>query len=314
MKSGQPASLGALKRRGFLAGIATATAALLAYTNKNNAEVAYAADGSFDNLALNGNITFQAPLVNIYRDIHTSTNLGGMRFYNASVLSSTPDGAAIQFWGNGAGLPGQAYIDSGAHNSAAVILRTAPSGGRVTERMRIDSAGTTTFTGDVAITGMKQFVIDHPLDPDNQYLYHSVVEGPEQFNVYSGNVTTDSAGHAVVSLPRYFEAINRDLRYQLTVIVNFAQATVAAKVQNNQFTIRTDQPGVEVSWQVTGIRNDAHAKAHPFVAERPKKNEEIGTRFYPEDFNLPADRGVRIRRGTPETIRPDGGGTRTNGR
>jgi hypothetical protein len=235
-----------------------------------------------------------------------------MRYYNAATLTSTPDGAAIQFWGNGSGLPGQAYIDSGAHTDAAVVLRTASTGGTITERMRINAAGNTTFTGDVAITGMKQFVIDHPLDPDNQYLYHSVVEGPEQFNVYSGNATTDATGHAVVSLPRYFEALNRDYRYQLTVIGNFAQATVAAKIQNNQFTIRTDQPSIEVSWQVTGIRNDAHAKADPFVAERPKKDEEIGSRFYPEDFNLPQDRGIRIRRGTPETIRPGGNGTRTN--
>jgi hypothetical protein len=320
MTSGQPDSLpltratkSAVQRRGLLAGIAAATAGLLAYTNARNTEVAYAVDGSFDNLALNGDITFQAASVNVFRDIHTSTNLGGMRFYNASTLTSTPDGAAIQFWGNGAGLPGQAFIDSGAHSSSAIVLRTAPTGGTITERMRINATGTTTFTGDVAITGMKQFVIDHPLDPDNQYLYHSVIEAPEQFNVYSGNVTTDANGNAGVSLPRYFEALNRDFRYQLTVIGNFAQATVSSKIQNNQFTIRTDQPNVEVSWQVMGIRNDAHAKANPFVAERPKKGEEIGTRIYPEDFNLPEDRGVRIRRGTPENVRP-GPGTRSNGR
>jgi hypothetical protein len=176
MTSGQPDSLpltkatkSAVQRRGLLAGIAAATAGLLAYTNARNTEVAYAVDGSFDNLNLNGDITFQAGSVNIFRDIHTSTNLGGMRFYNASTLTSTPDGAAIQFWGNGAGLPGQAFIDSGAHSQSAIVLRTAPTGGTITERMRINATGTTTFTGDVAITGMKQFVIDHPLDPDNQY-------------------------------------------------------------------------------------------------------------------------------------------------
>jgi hypothetical protein len=204
-------------------------------------------------------------------------------------------------------LPGQAFIDSGAHNDAAVVFRTAPTGGTITERMRINASGNTTFTGDVAITGMKQFVIDHPLDPDNKYLYHSVVEGPEQFNIYTGNVTTDGNGRATVALPDYFEAINRDFRYQLTVLGGFALAVVSGKVQNNQFAIQTDRPNVEVSWQVMGIRNDVHARANPFVAERPKTGVEVGSRFYPEEYNLPADRSVGNRRSPVNvTNRPSG--------
>jgi hypothetical protein len=280
-----------------MAGVAAATAGLLAYAQARNTEVALAVDGTFDNLTVS-NINLNATgKINIgvagkdgFADIHTVNNLGGLRFYNAATLTTTPEGAALQFWGNGSGLPGQAFIDSGAAADAAVILRTAPAGGTVAERMRINSAGNTTFTGDVAISGQKTFVIDHPLDPDNQYLYHSVVEGPEQYLVYNGNVTTDSSGQAVVTLPHYFEAINRDLRYQLTVLGGFAQATIASKVQNNQFTIRTDRPGVEVSWQVTGVRNDIYTRNHPFVAERPKTGVEIGSRFHPEDYNLPEDR------------------------
>ena len=64
-------------------------------------------------------------------------------------------------------------------------------------------------------------------------------------------------------LPDYFEALNGDFRYQLTVIGKFAQATVASEIENNRFTIKTDQPDVKVSWQVTGIRQDASAKAQP---------------------------------------------------
>jgi len=284
-----------------MTGVAAATAALFAYANGRNTEVAYAADGTFDNLNVNNNILFISPSKNEFSDIRTSTNFGGMRYYNAATLTEIPDGAAIQFWGNGSDLPGQAYIDSGAHNSAAVIFRTAPTGGTITERFRINATGSTTVTGDIAISGMKQFVIDHPLDPDNKYLYHSVVEGPEQFNVYTGNVKTDGNGQAVVTLPNYFEAINRDFRYQLTVLGTFAQAIVATPIQNNQFTIRTDKPGVDVSWQVWGIRNDVYARNHPFTTERPKSGAEVGSRLHPEDYDLPHERS-RGNRLSPTSI------------
>jgi len=292
----------------MMAGIAAASAALLAYASGRNPEVAYAVDGNFDNLNLNGQVTLTTPVVNTQRDIHTTTNLGGLRFYNASSLTGTPDGAAIQFWGNGSGLPGQAFIDAGSHNSGAVILRTAGTGIPTAERFRINAAGDCSMTGNLAVSGQKQFVMDHPLDPDNKYLYHSVIEAPEQINVYGGTVTTDAGGNAVVQLPAYFEAINRDFRYQLTTINVFASAIIAAKVKNNQFTIKTDKPGVEVCWQVSGVRNDARARANPFVAERPKQNEEVGSRIHPEDFGLPQDRGVGFRRSPENLIRKTGPG------
>jgi len=106
------------------------------------------------------------------------------------------------------------------------------------------------------------FKIDHPLDPASKYRYHSFVESPDMMNVYNGNITTDGSGLAIVTLPDWFEALNRDLRYQLTVIGLFAHAIVASEIGHNQFTIRTDKPNVKVSWQVTGIRQDAYANAH----------------------------------------------------
>jgi hypothetical protein len=41
-------------------------------------------------------------------------------------------------------------------------------------------------------------------------------------NVYNGNVVTDKRGMATVVLPDYFKALNRDFRYQLTVVGQFA--------------------------------------------------------------------------------------------
>jgi hypothetical protein len=116
------------------------------------------------------------------------------------------------------------------------------------------------FNGDVEITGnlnvtgaTKNFKIDHPLDPENKYLYQAAIESSEALNVYSGNVTTDAKGNAVVTLPEWFDAVNRDLRYQLTVIGTFAQAIVSERVKNNRFTIRTNAPNVEVSTTTTVI-------------------------------------------------------------
>ncbi|RFA09056.1 hypothetical protein B7R54_07325 [Subtercola boreus] len=124
------------------------------------------------------------------------------------------------------------------------------------------------------------FRIDHPLDPDNKWLSHSFVESPDMMNVYNGNVTTDGSGNATIDLPSYFSALNRDFRYQLTVIGTFAQAIVSQKVDGNRFSIKTDKPKIEVSWQVTGIRKDDYAQDNPIVVETTKDKTEAGTRQY----------------------------------
>lgn len=106
-------------------------------------------------------ITFTSPGGVYNRDINLTDNNGGIRIYGAPALTTVPNGAAIQFFGNGVGaFPGQAYIDSGANNSAAVIFRTAGTGQTVTERFRINSIGdiginnsTPAFKLDILHTG-----------------------------------------------------------------------------------------------------------------------------------------------------------------
>jgi hypothetical protein len=153
------------------------------------------------------------------------------------------------------------------------------------------------FNGSVNVTGKLtkpggSFKIDHPLDPANKYLYHSFVESPDMKNVYDGTVMTDGSGTAIVTLPDWFEALNRDFRYQLTVIGQFAQAIVAREIQNNQFTIRTDKPSVKVSWQVTGIRQDAWANAHRIPVEEDKLEKERVYYLHPELYNEAPEKSV----------------------
>ena len=153
------------------------------------------------------------------------------------------------------------------------------------------------FIGPVNVQGTLSksagsFQIDHPLDPANKFLSHSFVESPDMKNIYDGNITTDATGSATVTLPTYFAALNRDYRYQLTVLGQFAQAIVSRKIAGNTFEIRTDKPGVEVSWQVTGIRQDAYAKAKPIVVEEFKPAEQKGFYLYPAGFGASEEKRI----------------------
>ena len=156
------------------------------------------------------------------------------------------------------------------------------------------------IAGNLAIAGAifksgGGFMVDHPLDPGNKYLRHSFVESPDMLNVHNGNVTTDANGEATISLPDYFETLNQDFRYQLTVIGQFAQAIVEQEIRNNQFTIKTDQPRVRVSWQVTGIRRDPWAVAHRIAVEEEKTAEEKGRYLHPELWGRPKEEHIHHR-------------------
>jgi hypothetical protein len=153
------------------------------------------------------------------------------------------------------------------------------------------------FGGNVTISGSLSkaggsFKIDDPIDPANKYLSHSFVESPDMMNIYNGNVVTDGRGSAVVTMPDWFDALNRDFRYQLTVIGQFAQAIVASEIAGNQFTIRTDKPNVKVSWQVTGIRQDAWANAHRIPVEEEKTEKTRGFYLHPELYQQPMERSI----------------------
>ena len=115
------------------------------------------------------------------------------------------------------------------------------------------------------LSGFKCFKIDHPTD-NTKYLQHASVESNQVLNMYSGNVTTDGNGMATVTLPSYFKEINTDYRYVLTVVgQTFAQAIVYQEIDsNNQFKIKTSEPNIKVSWQVTAKRNDTYLLNNPF--------------------------------------------------
>jgi hypothetical protein len=149
------------------------------------------------------------------------------------------------------------------------------------------------FDGDVDVNGTLSksggsFKIDHPLNPANQYLYHSFVESPDMMNVYNGNVVLDENGDAWVELPAYFEALNRDYRYQLTAIgAPGPNLYIAEEIAENRFKVAGGEPGAKVSWQVTGIRQDPWANANRIPVEEEKPAAEQGYYLHPELYGQP---------------------------
>ncbi|NIR28187.1 MAG: hypothetical protein GWN84_02405 [Gammaproteobacteria bacterium] len=152
--------------------------------------------------------------------------------------------------------------------------------------------GNMTVTGNL-VKGGGSFKIDHPLDPENKYLYHFIVESPDMMNIYNGNVVLDENGEAWVKLPEWFQGLNRDIRYQLTAIgVPAPKLYVAVKVSNNRFKIAGGQPDMEVSWQVTGIRHDPYTEVNRIPVEEWKPQAERGRYLHPEAYGKALEMGM----------------------
>jgi hypothetical protein len=138
--------------------------------------------------------------------------------------------------------------------------------------------------------GSGSFMIDHPLDPKNKILFHSFVESPEVKNLYTGEVVLDKKGEAVIYLPSYFLALNRDFRYQATGVEKAMPNLHLKKGVHRRFFIGAPvfilsggEPGGKVSWQVSGVRKDPLIEKFPIINEVVKtKNTEIkeGTCLY----------------------------------
>jgi len=111
-------------------------------------------------------------------------------------------------------------------------------------------------------------------------------------NVYNGNVMLDEGGEAEVELPEWFQALNKDFRYQLTCIGGFSPVYIAEEVTDNRFKIAGGNPRMKVSWQVTGVRNDPFAIVNPIIVEEEKSSEDRGNYLHPEAYGQPKEKGI----------------------
>jgi len=213
-------------------------------------------------------------------------------------------GAGLVATGHGNGVVAQAMVSGFGYGVLATKNSSASVSGYAIYGNHYGGGYALYGVGNFGASGNKSFRIDHPQDPENKYLLHYSMEGPDVLNVYTGNIKTDARGYATITLPDYFAEINRDPRYNLTVIDDgddFVMVKVVRKVVNNQFVIRTSKPKVEVSWEVKGVRNDRFNQRFgaPVVVDKP--DEEKGKYQIPELYGkgqeysidsdtIPADR------------------------
>ena len=204
--------------------------------------------------------------------------------------------------GSGRGVEGLSNTGTGVNGVGSIgvsglSLSTDPNKAAI-QGTALNGAFAGRFFGNVTVTGMLSkaggsFKIDHPLDPENKYLYHSFVESPDMKNIHDGVVVLDSNGDATVELPEWFEALNRDFRYLLTPIGAPGPGLyIAEEISNNRFRVAGGTAGMKVSWQVTGIRQDAWARKNRIPVEEKKSEIERGYYLHPEAFDQPEERGL----------------------
>ncbi|MBX3103212.1 MAG: hypothetical protein KF690_11940, partial [Bacteroidetes bacterium] len=252
--------------------------------------------GTSPTMNYNGHATFIHNANNgnaVFAESNSSGIFGGGTAYTRAMIAGynpTPFGNMnTGVWGiiTGSGAGGYGVMASYGASYTAPTTSAALAGNTYAGYFN----GNTHINGILSKSG-GTFKIDHPDDPANKYLIHSFVESPDMMNIYNGNVTTNASGEAWVELPDYFHTLNKDFRYQLTVVGTFAQAIIGQKVENGRFLIRTNEPNVEVSWQVTGIRKDPWAEQHPVVPVMEKPAEEKGKYLNPELYNQPYTKNV----------------------
>ncbi|GHF00168.1 hypothetical protein E5082_09610 [Streptomyces griseoluteus] len=213
-------------------------------------------------------------------------SVGGNAFFGRNF--GQPNGPAVaKLFGSNVGDTGEGVLFLRSGGGVVAFNGDDLIGiGTKMPQFKLDVRGNMRVTGFIDKPG-GGFRIDHPVDPANKYLSHSFVESPDMATVYSGMAETNEAGEATVVLPDYFEALNRDYRYQLTPVGSLAQVAVTGEIKDNRFTLRTDTPGIKISWQVTGVRQDAWAEAHRIPTEEDKPENERNLFLHPEEHGRP---------------------------
>jgi hypothetical protein len=202
-------------------------------------------------------------------------NVGGGQFGGMYMETSSADGRPYYGYATDGGIDAFHYYSPSAGEWILSVGGTA---------LRVNQSGDLSVRGRLT-KGSGSFTIDHPQAPTAKTLSHSFVESPDMMNVYNGNVTLGADGTATVKLPAYFEALNKDFRYQLTPIgAPGPNLYVAEEIEGNRFQIAGGAAGMRVSWQVTGIRNDPYAQKHRIQVEEDKALEDRGTYLHPDAY------------------------------
>jgi hypothetical protein len=217
----------------------------------------------------------------------------GVGVYGIALSRSGAGGVGVAGYGALAGMSGATASGFGVYGTTTSGIGVVGQGIAAAGGYAGYFYGNVRVIGSCCAAGAGTIQIDDPLDPANKTLSHAFVASPEMMNLYNGDVTLDAKGEATVQLPAWFSALNTDFRYQLTAVGGPGpNLYIAQKVENNRFRIAGGTPGGEVSWQLTGIRQDPYANAHPVPVEADKAGDDRGHYLYPAEIGQSESRGI----------------------
>jgi hypothetical protein len=216
---------------------------------------------------------------------------GEVKISGTSGLLNRPPSLNVENTGGGTALILRNNVADAGWPTLSVINAASQINHAADFKGEVDVVGNLRVFGTVSKAD-GDFEIDHPLDPANRYLRHSFVESPDMLDMYTGVASTDAHGRASITMPDYFEALNRTFTYQLTVIGSSARAWISREVAGNRFSVKTSQPRTKVSWMVTGVRHDAYANDHRIRVEERKAPADRGYYIYPKGAGQPESRSI----------------------
>jgi hypothetical protein len=198
-------------------------------------------DGTIASFAGNSGIAMQAA--------------GGTVYSGANAYLQSSTGAIVQASENGEAkivASGGQYFKAGA----ALTMLWDPY-----IWIQTNGSGTSIY-GGLSVSGAKNFVMEHPLDPAMELL-HGATESPVSGVEYWGCGTVGADGTDVFHLPDYYAALVKDENQCVAVYGNGAVVGWGAIIDNS-VTV-TGPAGTQYSWLVKAERIGGD-----FIAERPK--------------------------------------------
>ena len=188
---------------------------------------------------------------------------------------ASPNGFGVR----GTGLTGVAGYGDNTTTSAGVLGVNDSPGAAGYFSGRVHVSGTLSKTAG-------SFRIDHPLDPERQWLSHSFVESPDMMNVYNGNVVLGKDGTATVELPDYFARVEPRLPLPADPPWRRRTSTCTSlpRSKNNRFTVAGGPAGRE--GLLAGDRDPSGRlrEAHPSWSRNTSQRRSAG----PASLSRPA--------------------------
>jgi hypothetical protein len=123
-----------------------------------------------------------------------------------------------------------------------------------------------TSNGEITYNTTKTFVIDHPNDPENKYLVHACLEGPEAGVYYRGKGEIVNGTSVVIHLPEYFGTLCNnpdDATIQITHIYDGKVKVFSASevnLETNTFTVYGENG--RFNWLVHGKRGNIRVESN----------------------------------------------------